>query len=416
MAEPSTQRTASMTLSKRIADLKPLATTAMHGRVEAMHARGEPVIDFSIAISHFPAPAAVLDAVRLGLEQPTLPYTAVPGALAVRQRLATKVRNENGIDAGADDILVTNGAKQALYQALFALADPGDAVIIFKPHWPAYVATCRVLGLKPVLVDLPPRFSAAFLDNLPPARILILNNPHNPTGAVLAADEIGHIAAWLARSGTRAIVDESYEKLIFDGSHVSLAARCEWRGAGVVTIFSCSQSYAMMGWRAGFAVASADLVAAMETLQGPITAAAPALTQLALDAAFASGEPRALVEDYRMRRDLVLAMTAQVPWLRMACPASGPYLWADISALTMDGVDFSERLLATSAVAVMPGEALGVPGHIRIGYICDDVATLRRGVDAIIRFGDAWQRAPATAAAGGRAGGHVAASPAEATF
>ena len=376
-----------MNLSRRIAHLKPLATTAMHGRVEAMHARGEQVIDFSIAISHFPAPATVLDAVRRGLDHTTLPYTSVGGALPVRERLARKVREENGIAAHAEEILVTNGAKQAVYQALYVMADPGDAVIIFKPHWPAYVAACKLLELEPVLVDLPGAITADVLDRLPPAKILIVNNPHNPTGGVLTAPEIDCIAAWLARTGTRAIVDESYEKLIFEGRHISLAARRDWQAAGIVTIFSCSQSYAMMGWRAGFAVASAELVAAMETLQGPITAAAPALTQLALDAAFASGEPTAMLEDYRMRRELVLDLVAPVHWMRMARPASGPYLWADISALTMDSAAFSERLLEHSKVAVMPGEALGAPGHIRLGYIGDDVATLRRGVEAIIRFG-----------------------------
>jgi aspartate aminotransferase len=382
-----------MAISQRIARSKPLATTAMHGRVDAMKARGEDVIDFSIAISHFQAPEAVLEATRAGLRQPSLAYTAVVGDAAIRARLAAKVVKENGIDATPADILVTNGAKQALYQALYVMADPGDRVIIFKPHWPAYVATSKLLGLEPVLVDLPEVITAELLDSLPPAKVLIINNPHNPTGAVLTAAEIDCIGAWLKRTGTHAIVDESYEKLIFDGAHISLASRPDWREIGVVTLFSASQSYAMMGWRAGFAVAPADLVSAMETLQGPITAAAPMLIQLALAAAFESGEPRAMLADYRVRRDLVLDLTAGLPWLTMRCPASGPYLWADVSPLTMDTSALSERLLAERSVAVMPGEALGVPGYIRIGYISDDVATLRRGVKAIVDFGNALYRA-----------------------
>lgn len=382
-----------MEISQRIARSRPLATTAMHGRVDAMKARGEDVIDFSIAISHFQAPEAVLEATRQGLRQPSLAYTAVVGDASIRARLAAKVVNENGIDATPADILVTNGAKQALYQALYVMADPGDRVIIFKPHWPAYVATSKLLGLEPVLVDLPAVITTELLDSLPPARVLIINNPHNPTGAVLTAAEIDRIGAWLKRTGTHAIVDESYEKLIFDGAHISLASRPDWREIGVVTLFSASQSYAMMGWRAGFAVAPANLVSAMETLQGPITAAAPMLIQLALAAAFESGEPREMMADYRARRDLVLDLTAGLPWLTMRCPASGPYLWADVSPLTMDTVALSERLLTERAVAVMPGEALGVPGYIRIGYISDDVATLRRGVKAIVDFGDALYRA-----------------------
>nr|WP_315222534.1 aminotransferase class I/II-fold pyridoxal phosphate-dependent enzyme [uncultured Duganella sp.] len=382
-----------MAISQRIARSKPLATTAMHGRVDAMKARGEDVIDFSIAISHFQAPEAVLEAARAGLRQPSLAYTAVVGDAAIRTRLAARVVNENDIDATPADILVTNGAKQALYQALYVMADPGDRVIIFKPHWPAYVATSKLLGLEPLLVDLPATITEELLDSLPPAKVLIINNPHNPTGAVLTAAEIDCIGAWIERTGTHAIVDESYEKLIFDGAHISLASRPDWREIGVVTLFSASQSYAMMGWRAGFAVAPPEWVSAMETLQGPITAAAPMLIQLALAAAFESGAPRAMLADYRARRDLVLDLTAGLPWLTMRSPASGPYLWADVSPLTMDTSALSERLLAERSVAVMPGEALGVPGYIRIGYISDDVATLRRGVKAIVDFGNALYRA-----------------------
>ena len=378
-----------MEISQRIARSKPLATTAMHGRVDAMKARGEDVIDFSIAISHFPAPDSVLEAVREGLRRPSLAYTAVVGDAAIRARLAAKVVNENGIDAGAAEVLITNGAKQALFQALYVMADPGDSVIVFKPHWPAYVTTSKLLGLDPVLVDLPDAITTELLDSLPPAKILIINNPHNPTGAVLTAAEIDCIGAWLRRTGTHAIVDESYEKLIFDGVHVSLASLPDWRDIGVVTLFSASQSHAMMGWRAGFAVAPANLVAAMETLQGPITAAAPMLTQLALAAAFESGERDAMMADYRRRRDLVLDLTAGLPWLTMHCPDSGPYLWADVSPLTMDTAALSEQLLDQCAVAVMPGEALGAPGFIRIGYISDDVATLRRGIKSIVAFGNA---------------------------
>jgi len=380
-------------LSRRIARSRPLATTAMHGRVDTMKARGENVIDFSIAISHLQAPETVLEAVHQGLQRPSLPYTAVGGDAQVRARLAAKVINENRIPATPDEILVTNGCKQALYQALYVMADPGDAVIIFKPHWPAYVATCKLLELEPILVDLPDEMTDAVLDALPPARILIINNPHNPTGAVLSETEIDRIAAWMKRNGARAIVDESYEKLIFDGVHTSLAARPDWRELGIVTLFSASQSYAMMGWRAGFAVAPAHVITAMETLQGPITAAAPMLMQLAMAAAFESGEPTAMLADYRQRRNLVLDLVHGLPWLTMHCPASGPYLWANIASLTMDTIDFSERLLTECAVAVMPGDALGVPGYIRIGYISDNVATLRRGVQAIIGFGNALYQA-----------------------
>jgi aspartate aminotransferase len=383
-----------MQISERIASSRPLATTAMHGRVEALRNEGKEVIDFSIAISHFPAPRAVLDAVAAAVERErTMPYTSVVGALDVRRRLAAKLRQENGIEAGFDEIIVTNGAKQALYEALYAMGDPGDSVLVFKPHWPAYLATAQLLGLRPILADLPAEITRAWLDGLGRPKIVIINNPHNPTGKVYTRPELETLCAWAEDIDARVLVDESYEHLIFEGGHTSLAAMCDWRRIGVVTIFSASQSYAMMGWRVGFALAPSAVVNAMQTLQGPITAAAPHLSQVAAVAAFASeGRQYAanMMMDYRARRDLAVRAFAGVPWMVMDEPDSGPYLWGGVHALTLDTARFAEALLEEKGVAVMPGEALGMPGFIRIGYICDDVATLREGIRRIIAFGDAW--------------------------
>jgi aspartate aminotransferase len=380
-----------MKISARIASSRPLATTAMHGRVETLRCEGQSVIDFSIAISHFPAPRPVLDAVADAIErQRIMPYTSVVGALDVRAGLAAKLKKENGIDARPDEIIVTNGAKQGLYEALYTLTDPGDTVLVFKPHWPAYVATSQLLGLRPILVDLPEEITPALLDGLGRPDLVIINNPHNPTGKVYTRRELEHLRAWVERIGAQVIVDESYEHLIFDGGHTSLAALCDWRKTGVVTLFSASQSYAMMGWRVGFALAPAEVVDAMQTLQGPITAAAGHLSQVALEVAFATGAPRAMMADYRERRDLAVRLFAEVPWIVMHAPASGPYLWGDVRSLTLDTVAFAEALLEEKRVAVMPGEALGVPGYVRLGYISDDMATLREGIRRIIEFGDAF--------------------------
>jgi aspartate aminotransferase len=376
-----------MQISQRIAPFRPLATTAMHGRVEALRAAGESVIDFSIAISHFAAPESVRRTVADMALHSVLPYTTVGGALALRARLAEKVRRENRIDAEPHEIIVTNGAKQALFEALYVLTDPGDTVIVFRPFWPAYVATAKLLGLDIRFVDLPELLEEEDLSNFPAAKLVILNNPHNPTGKVMSTRELDLLANWMQSTGCGCIVDESYEKLIFSGEHHSLAALANWRELGVVTIFSASQSYAMMGWRSGFAVAPATVVQAMETLQGPITASVSALTQAATGAAFDSQESQELVADYRLRRDLIVSMMAGIGWMHVVAPDSGPYLWCDIRGLNCDTVAFSEQLLSEYRVAVMPGDALGQPGFIRIGFISDDLTTLRAGIDAILAFG-----------------------------
>lgn len=385
-----------MNISNRIAHSRPLATTAMHGRAEALRNAGERVIDLSIAISHFPAPAAVLEAVNAALDrQRTMPYTEVGGALGVREALRAKLRSENGIEADVDEIIVTNGCKQAYYQALYAMTDPGDRIAVFRPYWPAYLATAELLGLEVALADLPDTLTPDTLASFGKVKALVLNNPHNPSGKVFSRAELEHILDWAAHGGVHLIVDESYEHLIFDGEHVSLASLCQgqrgrkdWREIGIVTMFSASQSYAMMGWRVGFALAPGNIVKAMQNVQGPITAAAPHLSQVAAVAAFASGAPHQMMRDYRQRRDLVLQHLAEVAWIGMQAPASGPYLWGDVRALTMDTIGFAERLIEQERVALMPGDALGVPGFIRIGYISDDHATLMEGVRRIVDFGE----------------------------
>jgi len=376
-----------MQISQRIATSRPLPTTSMHGRVEALRAAGESVIDFSIAISHFAAPETVRRSVAEMALHKVLPYTIVGGALALRSQLVEKLQRDNKINAEPDEIIVTNGAKQALYEALYVLTDPGDTIIVFRPYWPAYIATAELLRLDVRIVDLPLQLDEQFLSTLPAAKLVILNNPHNPTGKVFSLKELTLLVDWMRLQECGAIVDESYEKLVFAGEHRSLAALTDWRALGVVTIFSASQSYAMMGWRSGFAVAPAAVIQSMETLQGPITAAASALTQAATAAAFNSGDRPELVADYRIRRDLVIEMLTSVQWAKVLAPDAGAYLWCDVSELGCDTVAFAELLLSEGHVAVMPGDALGYPGFIRIGFIADDIETLRFGVHVIKTFG-----------------------------
>jgi aspartate aminotransferase len=392
----SYERADNMKVSKRIGQARPLATTAIHGRAEEMKARGIDVIDLSIAISNYPAPATVVERTIAELRKARLPYTEVVGAQRVRSLLVRKLREENRIEARADEVIVTNGAKQAVYEALYVTTDPGDSIIVWKPHWPAYVAISELLGLKPILLDLPEEITAASLAALPRAKVIVVNNPHNPMGKVFTRAELMAIKEWTIANNAYAICDESYEKLIFEGEHVSLASLGDWRGSdttgGVITVFSASQSYAMMGWRVGFALAPASVVEAMQTLQGPITAAASAITQIATETAFSEGDPVAMMNDYRIRRDVVVDMFQGIPWMKMHKPAAGPYLWGDISALTKDTVSFVEGLLEQEKIAVMPGEALGVAGCIRVNFISDDVDTLRRAAAGIIRFGDNFAR------------------------
>ncbi|WP_267873356.1 pyridoxal phosphate-dependent aminotransferase [Massilia sp. KIM] len=364
----------------------------MHSRANALRTAGTHVIDFSIAVSHFPAPARVLRSVAAEIQrQEVMPYTDVIGAQAVRSTLCAKLRNENGIEATPGEVLVTNGVKQAFYQALYVLTDPGDSIIVFLPYWPAYLATAQLLGLRVIFGNVESELTERSLDALGPARVIILNNPHNPSGKVYTVHELEAVRDWARRTGCQVIVDESYEHLVFEGRHTSLAALSDWRNLGVVTLFSASQSYAMMGWRVGFAVAPKAFVSAMQNLQGPITAAVGHLSQIAASAAFSNGRPFGMLDDYRERRDFVLDKMRDVPWIEMTCPDAGPYLWGDIRSLTLDSARFANALLDVEKVALMPGEALGCAGFIRIGYISDDFETLQEGIQRVIEFGSRYE-------------------------
>lgn len=377
-----------MELSNRIRLARPLPTAALHGRVEELKAKGQPILDLSIAFSNYPAPEAVIARTTERLRGAPLPYTSVIGAERLRTSLVKKINHENNIDARIDEVIVTNGAKQAIYEALYVLTDPGDEVIIFAPFWPAYIGMVELLGLRPILVDLPDQISASTLEALPPAKIVIFNSPHNPTGKVFSRAELSCIKNWISANRIYAICDESYEKLVFEGEHISLAALSDWRALGVITVFSASQSYAMMGWRVGFAVAPEAVVRAMEVLQGPITAATSALTQIAAEAAFSLGTPREMIEDYRIRRNIAVELFSAIPWITMHCPEGGPYIWCDISALTADSIGFAEGLLEHENIAVMPGDPFGTPGWIRLSFISDVADTLHKAAAGIIRFGE----------------------------
>lgn len=378
-----------MELSNRIRSVRPLATVAVHGRAEELKAKGHKIIDLAIALSNYPAPAAVVNMVNEGLHaSEPLPYTSVYGAAKLRTSLVKKLASENNIEVRPEEIIVTNGAKQAVYEAMYVLTDPGDKVIIFRPYWPAYMAIAELLGLDAVLVDLPDELTKETMDALPRAKAIILNNPHNPTGKVFSAAELECIREWMTATGAHAICDECYEKLIFEGEHISLAAISDWKKLGIVTIFSASQSYGMMGWRVGFAVAPEPVVKAMEALQGPITAAASALTQLAAEAAFSSGTREDMKADYRRRRDVAVKLFDGTSWAKTHSLASGPYLWCDISALTGDTLAFCEGLLNEEKIAIMPGDALGMPGFIRLSIITDSLAVLEQAALGIIRYGE----------------------------
>ncbi|MGE0008197.1 MAG: pyridoxal phosphate-dependent aminotransferase [Parvibaculaceae bacterium] len=365
---------------------RELRTT--QGRDIASLTLGEPDFDTPAHIQ-----AAAGEAMRKGLTH----YSPVAGIPDLRQALARKLKDENGLDYAASEIVVANGAKQAIANAVFALIEPGDEVILLSPYWVSYEITVRLAGGVPVIVragveekfKAPPERIAAALTGR--TKLLVLNSPGNPTGAVWSAAELSALAE-VVKSHPRLMVlsDEIYEYILFDGEMTSFAALPGMRERAV-TVNGFSKSFAMTGWRLGYAAGPAPLAQAMARLQSGFTAGANSFVQHAALAALSA--PRDDVAHmrrrYRARRDMVVAALARLPDVRLAPIPATFYAFPDIGAFlgrkagnhVMDRVEtLCDWLLEENGVATVPGSAFGDPSCIRLSFATGE-EELARGLD-----------------------------------
>jgi aspartate aminotransferase len=381
------------------------ATFAMAARARALRAAGRDVISLSLGEPDFPTPGHVVAAAyEAGLRGETK-YPPLGGTAALRAAVAAKYLRDQGLVVAAEDVLVTNGGKQAIFNVVMAVVEAGDEVVIPSPAWAGYEQTVRFAGGEPVFVPclaaadfvLRPEDLEATIS--PRTRLLILNYPNNPSGA--AIDEAGllgiaevlrlHPEVWV-------LSDDIYEHLLFDGfRYVTLAAVAPDLADRVVTMTGVSKSYAMTGWRVGFCAGPAALIKAATVVQATATSGVSSIGQAAALAAL-EGEQGFLVERaaaYQRRRDLVVAALRAVPGMVCHQPAGAFYVFPDIStflgrvsaggrALASDG-DFAMALLEEAGVAVVQGSAFAAPGFVRISTATDE-ATLAQACSRIAEF------------------------------
>ena len=314
-----------------------------------------------------------------------VPYTPVAGTPALKEAISNKVWRENRIKAKSSEIIVTSGAKQAIFETLFVLTNPGDKIILFKPCWPALINICALLQLKPFFLDISQKGHKS-ISEFRRAKVIILVNPHNPTGKVFSISELKSLVLFARRNKMTIISDESYEKLIYEGKHSSITSIAP--RSNIITVFSTSQTFSMMGWRLGYAIAPPKIIEAMEKVQGPITAGASAVSQAATEAALKTTSPQKILNEFLARRDYLFSTLIKIPWIRCSKPKGGAYLWCDISRLTKSSAFFANDLLTKKRVAVMPGESFGAPGYIRISFNSAPLSVLHKAVKAIEKIGN----------------------------
>lgn len=369
------------------ADEGPIIRMAQKSR--DLRARGHDVVSLTVGEPDFDTPANIQAAATEAMSAGFTHYSPVQGLPELRAALSRKLKAENGLDYGPAEISVTNGAKQAIANAILSIIDQGDEVIMLAPFWVSYEITVRFAGGTPVVLaagveedyKVPAARIAAAVT--PRTKLLILNSPSNPTGAVWTADELEQVAA-IVRAHPRMMVlsDEIYEYIMFEGRMASIGALPGMRER-TITVNGFSKGFAMTGWRLGFAAAPEVITRAMMRMQGTITAGANQFVQRAAIAALEG--PRDEVERmrlrYRARRDMVLAGLRSIPGVRIGDIPATFYAFPDVSALlgrkagnhVIDTTDrLCDWLLDEHLVATVPGTAFGAAGSIRLSFAASE--------------------------------------------
>jgi aspartate aminotransferase len=359
--------------------------------VRALRAQGHDILSLTLGEPDFDTPDHIREAAIAAIREGFTHYPPVAGIAELRAAAAEVFTRRNGIAGlAAENIVVSTGAKQSLLNALMALVNPGDEVILVAPYWVSYLPMVHMAQGRPVLVHTradegfalhPEALEAAIT---PRTRLVVLNSPNNPTGAMIGPAAMDALVAVLARHPHVLVLsDEIYELIAYDARHVSPGAYAEL-AERVVTVNGMSKAYAMTGWRVGLMAAPKWIAAACEKYQGQVTSGTSSISQRAALAALTGPlEPtRAMVARFRQRRDLLCAELAQhVPQWRVAVPAGAFYLFPDVSAhlgrRTPQGqvlatADALADYLLDHGVSTVPGSANGVEGFLRLSYACSD--------------------------------------------
>lgn len=395
-------------LAERMAQVSVSATLKVAAEAERLRRAGFNVVDFSAGEPDFPTPEHVKAAGKAAIDANFTRYTPAPGIPELRQAIADRYNAQYGIDVTAAEVLVTVGGKQALFNTALALFNPGDEVITHAPYWPTIPEQVKLVGAVPVIVQS--RSEDAFSVHAeqiiaaitPKTKAIIINSPANPSGALVDENTVSAIADAAAKRGIWVIVDLCYEQLIYeDVPHNLPKVLFAKHRDRTVLCGSASKAYAMTGWRCGWTIASKELTAAFNIIQGQSTSNICSITQKAVLAAVSGPQDAvtAMLNEYRVRRDNIHAWLTANPAIKCVKPKGAFYLFPDISGLlSPDGLktstDFAQALLEKEYVVVTPGEAFDAPGYLRISY-ATSMEQLREGADRILRFAESLQPAKA---------------------
>jgi aspartate/methionine/tyrosine aminotransferase len=395
MSQASTTRTPTgpraRRISRRIGAIAESATLKVDARAKALKAEGRPVIGFGAGEPDFPTPSYVVEAAVEACRDPrNHRYTPAGGLPELKQAIVDKTRRDSGYVVEPGQVVVTNGGKQAIYEAFATMLDPGDEVIVPAPYWTTYPEAIQLAGgvAVPVLADETQGYKVTVAQleatRTDRTKVLLFVSPSNPTGAVYTADEIRAIGQWVEDHDLWVLTDEIYEHLVYDGVETgSLPVLCPFLADSCVVVNGVAKTYAMTGWRVGWLIAPKDLAAAAANLQSHATSNVSNVAQRAALAA-GSGDLSAVDEmkaAFDRRRTTIVSMLNEIEGVVCPTPQGAFYAYPSVKGLlgrTYDGrvvetsADLAEYILEQAEVAVVPGEAFGSPGYLRLSYALGD--------------------------------------------
>ena len=389
-----------MQLSNRARQLTPSATLAITATAKEMRTRGLDVIGLGAGEPDFNTPEHILDAATEAVLAGFTKYTAAGGILELKEAIVKKLKKDNGLSYEPNQIIVTNGAKHALYNIFQALLNPGDEVIVPAPYWVSYVEQIKLAGGVPVVVETseeqsfkmsPEQLEKAITQK---TKLLVINSPSNPTGTIYTRQQLFALGQVCLQHGIGIVSDEIYEQLIYDGEHVSMAGLSDELYANTFVINGVSKTYSMTGWRIGYAAGNADVIKAMTGISSHSTSNPSSIAQYAAYAALTgTQEPVAeMKKAFVERRNYVVERIRQMNGINAITPQGAFYVFANVSGAieVSDGrfrnaSDWSTALLEDEFVAVVPGAAFGAPNHIRLSY-ATSMDQLEKALDRIERF------------------------------
>jgi aspartate aminotransferase len=387
-----------VTVTQRASSLVPSATLAISAKARAMRADGMDVISFAAGEPDFDTPAHIKEAGIRAIREGFTKYTTNSGIDELKDAVVLKLKRDNGLTYGRNQVLISCGGKHSLYNVFQALVEQGDEVIVPAPYWVSFPEQVKLCQATPVVAHTAERdgfrVSRRVVEPLVTERtkLLVVNTPSNPTGAALTREELAGLADLAALRNFWLLADETYEALVYDGfQHVSVASLGEEAYRRTILVNSLSKAYAMTGWRIGYAAGPPEIIKAMDGLQSQMTSNPTSIAQRAAVAALAGDqEPtRQMREEFARRRRVILDRLTAMPGVRCGSPEGAFYVFPNVAALygqrangspITNSTEFAAYLLETAQIAVVPGVEFGSDAHIRLSY-ATSLANIERGME-----------------------------------